>query len=78
MPLCLGAKAIKFADFGEGNGVIFLDSVKCLGTEKFLNECISDPLAVHNCGHNKDAGVICEGMNYVYHQKELIDFIVTC
>ena len=29
--------------------------------ERFLNECISDPLAVHNCGHNKDAGVICQG-----------------
>lgn len=57
-----GAKATKYADFGEGKGVIFLDSVKCKGTEKYLNECSSDPLTVHNCGHNKDAGVICEGI----------------
>ena len=42
--------------------MIFLDSVQCSGSERFLNECTSDPLTVHNCGHNKDAGVICQGI----------------
>ena len=57
----LGAKAVQFADFGEGNGPIFYDNVKCQGSEERLNECPSNGLAAHNCGHNKDAGVICRG-----------------
>ena len=57
----VGARAVLFADFGEGEGLIFLDNVNCQGSERFLNECASNELGVHNCGHHKDAGVICVG-----------------
>ena len=58
----IGARAVRFADFGEGEGPIFLDNVQCNGAERFLNECSSNALGTHNCGHHKDAGVICRGM----------------
>ena len=57
-----GAKAIQYADFGEGEGLIFLDNVQCDGSELHLNECISNDIGEHNCDHQKDAGVICKGI----------------
>ena len=59
---CVGARAVLFADFGEGEGLIFLDDVDCQGSEKFLNECSSNELGKHNCKHSSDAGVICPGV----------------
>lgn len=48
------------AAFGQGIGDIYLDNVVCDGHELRLIDCSSNPLAVHNCQHSNDAGVICQ------------------
>ena len=69
-----GARSISgiFAGrYEAGTGPIYLDEVRCRGTESALIECTSNGLGVHNCGHSSDAGVSCEGK----HKKE--DFMHT-
>ena len=57
------AVAYSFAYFGQGYGGIFLDNVACSGTDNMLVDCIrSSSIGVHNCQHNDDAGVSCQGM----------------
>ncbi|KAJ8368365.1 hypothetical protein SKAU_G00083930 [Synaphobranchus kaupii] len=47
------------AFFGEGEGTILLDNLKCRGEEASLQECSHIPWNVHNCDHSEDAGVAC-------------------
>ena len=48
---------------GEGIGPIFLDQLMCNGSEASLLECLpSENIGLHNCHHNEDAGVRCEGV----------------
>ncbi|KAM6394770.1 scavenger receptor cysteine-rich domain-containing protein DMBT1-like [Rhynochetos jubatus] len=49
------------AYFGRGFGRIWLDDVKCSGTEKVLSECEAKRWGDHNCNHGEDAGIICSG-----------------
>ncbi|XP_075952817.1 scavenger receptor cysteine-rich domain-containing protein DMBT1-like [Anarhichas minor] len=49
------------AHFGQGSGPIWLDDLQCSGTESSLKDCTHRGLGTHNCGHSKDAGVICGG-----------------
>ncbi|XP_039623877.1 scavenger receptor cysteine-rich type 1 protein M130-like [Polypterus senegalus] len=48
-------------EFGGGNGVIWLNKVKCRGTETHLWYCQHDPLGRNDCEHKEDAGVNCRG-----------------
>ncbi|XP_067834494.1 deleted in malignant brain tumors 1 protein-like [Heptranchias perlo] len=49
------------AYFGEGSGEIWLDDVRCQGTEPALDQCPANPWGVNNCTHSQDAGVTCSG-----------------
>ena len=46
--------------FGNGNGTILLDDVKCDGTEQTLLNCTFSQQAA-DCDHSEDAGVRCQG-----------------
>ena len=48
------------AGFGQGTGPIFLDNVRCTGTEPELGRCQANTVGTHNCGHQEDAGVRCQ------------------
>ncbi|XP_026061517.1 deleted in malignant brain tumors 1 protein-like isoform X2 [Carassius auratus] len=49
------------AAFGQGSGSIWLDDVKCSGSEGTLTQCSHKGLGSHNCGHGEDAAVVCSG-----------------
>ena len=53
--------AFSRAWYGQGQGDIFLDNVRCVGSEATLLECNHLGLFSHDCGHNEDAGVKCIG-----------------
>ncbi|KAG7281943.1 hypothetical protein CRUP_003001 [Coryphaenoides rupestris] len=48
------------ARFGQGQGPIWLDDTNCSGYESYLAQCTFIELGSHNCGHQEDAGVVCE------------------
>ncbi|MBN3314622.1 C163A protein, partial [Atractosteus spatula] len=47
------------AEFGEGSGPVWMDTVKCEGNESALWNCPGASLEKGNCGHKEDAGMIC-------------------
>lgn len=51
------------AKYGEGTGKIWIDDLKCTGTEKRLQDCTmhTGGIGKHNCRHSEDAGVKCSG-----------------
>ncbi|ROI15637.1 Deleted in malignant brain tumors 1 protein [Anabarilius grahami] len=54
-------RAVGDAHFGQGSGPIWMDEVKCTGSEPTLEKCELKRWGENNCGHHEDAGVICIG-----------------
>ncbi|XP_051987339.1 deleted in malignant brain tumors 1 protein [Xyrauchen texanus] len=61
------------AHFGQGSGQIWLDDVRCSGSESSLNLCLNSGLGKHNCKHGEDAGVECSG-----HMLRLVNGSDSC
>ncbi|ROI15309.1 Deleted in malignant brain tumors 1 protein [Anabarilius grahami] len=57
------AKSVVY--FGQGSGQIWMDDVNCTGTESSLKNCWTPGWGIHNCGHHKDAGIICNSVRLV-------------
>ncbi|XP_015277861.1 PREDICTED: deleted in malignant brain tumors 1 protein-like [Gekko japonicus] len=57
--------AARGAQFGEGADHIWLDDVKCKGTEAALRDCRRKAWGEHNCNHGEDAGVVCSELRLV-------------
>ncbi|XP_022807798.1 deleted in malignant brain tumors 1 protein-like [Stylophora pistillata] len=47
------------AALGRGTGPIWLDNVQCVGNEASILQCNHRGWRVHDCRHDKDAGVVC-------------------
>ena len=58
MIIITGAVALT-SGVAQGAGSIWLDDVRCSGSETRLVDCPANPIGVHNCGHFLDAGVRC-------------------
>ena len=56
----------RFAHFGSGSGIIWMDDVQCVGNENSIGLCPFNGWAIHNCNHYEDAGVSCAPGNE-YH-----------
>ncbi|XP_001951968.4 uncharacterized protein LOC100160261 [Acyrthosiphon pisum] len=49
----------KEAAFGPGNGLIWLDQLRCTGNETTLEDCLHEKWGSNNCKHSEDVSVIC-------------------
>ena len=53
--------ALGSARFSAGSGPILFSELACIGNESTITECHHLLTGVHNCTHNEDVGVVCEG-----------------
>ena len=51
--------AVRISGFGQGNGTILLDEVRCTTGQSNIFECRHNGFENHNCSHIEDAGVRC-------------------
>lgn len=65
------------AYFGQGSGLVQIDSVQCAGTEPQLQNCSYTQTS--RCGHSNDVGVTCNGehTNRTIRIEKLIWYLIT-
>ncbi|XP_059832361.1 scavenger receptor cysteine-rich domain-containing group B protein-like [Hypanus sabinus] len=51
----------RVSTFTRSDSDIWLDEVKCTGTESFISSCHTSPLGQHDCDHKEDDFVLCSG-----------------
>ena len=51
--------AIPLTDVPAGTGLIWLDDMRCVGSEDSLFNCMANQLGIHNCNHLEDTRVEC-------------------
>ena len=54
-------KAVPGGYFPFGHGDVVLELVDCKGFESRITDCQHPGLGRSDCGHEKDAGVVCKG-----------------
>ncbi|EDO39995.1 predicted protein, partial [Nematostella vectensis] len=55
----VAVRAVGNAYFGKGSGTIWMDGVRCSGSETNIEQCHFNGWGSHDCQHLEDAGVIC-------------------
>ena len=62
------------ATFGQGTGPIWLDDLRCTGSERSLSTCAHPGwgIHVHNCNHGEDVGVYCQCEHHMHITCTLI------
>ena len=61
----IGAQSVSGAGFGEGTGMIWLNSVQCTGSEDRLMNCTVSSSVAGSCTHMQDAGVRCPAGKHI-------------
>lgn len=56
------------AKFGLGKDPIWLDYVRCNGTEASIFDCLHNGWSTEDCFHGEDVGVICNTAETKYKQ----------
>lgn len=57
---CIRTSMAAIGVFEMGSGPIWMNDVQCEGHETSLANCSFTGYGVHNCDHEKDAGVVCD------------------
>ena len=61
------------AAFGQGTGPIWLNDLRCTGSERSLSTCAhpSWRTPTRSCSHDEDAGVYCQREHYMHMYTHL-------